>query len=225
MRALVFVFSLSSLCAFAQPSDAPAIDPGGRVRWGVSGNLGWHVPQSAFTLGLEGRAGYQVGRMLSLYGTLGFHGGLGIGGKINATGATITATGLFHGYLGALAELMFGDRFFLAGGPVIAWGTLAGVTTGGDSSGRGQLITSWAVGLKPGFDVRLGIGFGKVRGPPSFRRGGFNLALDVLVLVHPDGIVGRADLDTNTGTFGAEVTRAEAFTTVTPMLMLGYDAR
>lgn len=225
MRALVLLVSFASLSAFAQPADAPAIDPGGRVRWGISGNLGWHVPQSAFTLGLEGRAGYQVGNMLSLYGVLGFTGGLGVGGTINTQGASITATGLIYGYLGALAELMFGDRFFLAGGPVLALGTLAGVTTAGNSSGQGQLITSWAVGLKPGVDVRLGVGFGRVKGPPTFRRGGFNLALDALILVHPNGIVGRADLDTNTGTFGAEVKRAEAFTTVTPMIMLGYDAR
>jgi len=225
VRTLLLAFTFVSLSAFAQPSDAPAIDPGGRVRWGLSADLGWHLPQSALTLGLEGRAGYQVGSVLSLYAILGFTGGIGIGGNINTTGATITATGLIYGYLGALAELIFGDRFFLAGGPVIALGTLAGVSTGGTSSGQGQLITSWAVGPKPGFDVRLGVGFGKVRGPPTFRRGGFNLALDAMVLVHPNGIVGRAELDTTTGTFGAEVKRAEAFTTVTPMLMLGYDAR
>ncbi len=225
MRALVFVLCFLSLSALAQPTDAPAIDPGGRVRWGISADLGWHVPQSALTLGLEGRAGYQVGSVLSLYGVLGFTGGIGVGGTITSESASIKVTGLIYGYLGALAELMFGDRFFLAGGPVLALGTLAGVTTGGNSSGQGQLITSWAVGVKPGFDVRLGIGFGRVRGPPTFRRGGFNLALDALVLVHPNGVVGRADLDTNTGTFGAEVKRDEAFTTVTPMLMLGYDAR
>jgi hypothetical protein len=163
--------------------------------------------------------------VLSLYGVLGFTGGLGIGGTITAQGATIRATGLIYGYLGALAELLLGDRFFLAGGPVLATGTLAGVSTGADSSGQAQLTTSWAVGLKPGFDVRLGIGFGRVHGAPSFRRGGFNLGLDALVLFHPNGIVGRASLDTNTGNFGAEVKTSEALVTVTPMLMLGYDAR
>ena len=120
---------------------------------------------------------------------------------------------------------MLGDHFFLAGGPVLATGTLAGVSTGADSSGLAQLTTAWAVGLKPGFDVRLGVGFGRARGAPSFRRGGFNLGLDALVLFHPNGVVGHASLDTNTGGFGAEVQRAEGFTTVTPMLMLGYDAR
>lgn len=221
MRALLLVLAVTSLSAVAQPME----DPGGRVRWGLSANLGWHAPQSALTLGLEGRAGWQVGNVLSLYGVLGVTGGLGIGGTINAQSTTLRATGLLYGYLGALAELLLGDHFFLAGGPVIATGTLAGVSTGADSEGQAQLITSWAVGLKPGFDVRLGWGFGRPRGAPSFRRGGFNLALDALVLFHPNGVVGRANLDTNTGNFGAEVQRSEPITTVTPMLMIGYDAR
>jgi hypothetical protein len=224
MRTLLAVVLLGSFCAFAQ-ADAPLSDPGGRVRWGVSANLGWHLPPSALTLGLEGRAGYQVGRVLSVYGVLGFTGGLGVGGTITSQGATVRATGLIYGYLGALAELMLGDRFFIAGGPVIALGTLAGVSTGADSSGQAQLTTSFAAGPKPGFDVRLGLGFGRVKGAPTFRRGGFNLGLDALVLVHPNGLVGRATLDTNTGDFGAAVQRSEAIVTVTPMLMLGYDAR
>jgi hypothetical protein len=61
MRALLLVLAFGSLSAFAQPMEAapaaPLTDPGGRVRWGISADLGWHVPQSALTLGLEGRAG------------------------------------------------------------------------------------------------------------------------------------------------------------------------
>ena len=69
---LFFLLALTSVSAFAQaPLVDPSVDPGGRVRWGVSANLGWHLPQSALTLGLEGRAGYQVGRVLSIYGVLG----------------------------------------------------------------------------------------------------------------------------------------------------------
>ena len=60
----------------APPPDAPVAmpmdtDPGGRVRWGVSGNLGWHLPQSAFTFGGEGRIGYQITNMLGAYAIVG----------------------------------------------------------------------------------------------------------------------------------------------------------
>lgn len=203
-------------------ADAPLEDPGGRVRWGVSGNLGWHLPQSAFTFGAEGRVGYQVSNMFAAYAVVGGTVGLGIGGSVNTSGASVSITAVSYWYFGALAELMLGNLFYVAGGPVLANGVLAGVSAGGGSGGA-QVTTVASTGFKPGLDVRLGLGFGRPR-PPSFRRGGFNLGLDALVLFHPDAIVGRVQANSD-GSAGVEVRTQELAVTVTPMLMLGYDSR
>lgn len=205
----------------SRPADAPLEDEGGRVRWGISGNLGWHVPQSAFTIGAEGRVGYQFTNVLSLYATVGFTGGFGIGASGTVAAGRIDLTGLYYYYFGALAELMFGDLFYVAGGPVFASGALAGISgvSGGSS---GQVTLTYADGVKPGIDLRLGLGLGRAR-PPSFRRGGFNIGLDALILFHPNSEVVRISGDGSGGR--VEVTSRELSTTVTPMLMLGYDAR
>lgn len=203
-------------------ADAPMEDPGGRVRWGVSGNLGWHLPQSAFTFGAEGRIGYQVTNMFGAYAIVGGTVGLGIGGNVSASGASVSITALSYYYFGAIAELMFGNLFYVGAGPVLANGALAGVSASGGTSGA-QVTTVVAAGLKPGLDVRLGLGFGRQR-PPSFRRGGFNLGLDALILFHPNAIVGRATANSD-GSAGAEVKTNELAVTVTPMLTLGYDGR
>ncbi|MFZ5441034.1 MAG: hypothetical protein ACOZQL_13585 [Myxococcota bacterium] len=192
------------------------------MRWGVSGNLGWHLPQSAFTIGAEGRIGYQVSNIFSAYAVIGATGGFGIGANVSATSASVSVTALSYWYFGALAEAMFGNLFYVAGGPVLASGALAGVAAGGGTGGA-QVTTVVAAGWKPGIDVRLGMGFGRPN-PTTFRRGGFNLGLDALVLFHPDALVGRVQANSD-GSAGAEVKTNELAVTVTPMLMLGYDSR
>ena len=211
------------VAAPVRPMDAPMEDPGGRVRWGVSGNLGWHLPQSAFTLGAEGRIGYQVSNMFSAYAILGGTVGFGIGGNVSTTGASVSITALSYYYFGAIAEFMLGDLFYFGGGPVLANGALAGVSASGGTNGAG-VTTVVDTGLMPGLDLRLGLGFGRPKGPPSFRRGGFNLGVNALILLHPDTVVGRATADAS-GNVGAEVKTNELVVTVTPMLMLGYDGR
>jgi hypothetical protein len=202
---------------------ASDMDPGGRVRWGVSGNLGWHIPQSAFTFGAEGRIGYQISNMIGAYAIVGGTVGLGIGGSVNTTGASVSLTALSYYYFGAIAEFMFGDLFYVGGGPVLANGGLAGVTANGGTNGGG-FTTVADTGLMPGIDLRLGLGLGRPNPAPSFRRGGFNLGLNALVLFHPDTVVGRAQADSS-GNVGAEVKTNELVVTVTPMIMLGYDSR
>lgn len=204
------------------PADAPTEDQGGRIRWGISGNLGWHLPQHAFTLGLEGRIGYQFSNFLSAYLAAGFTGGFGVGGNYNAQGVSVSLTALFYYYFGAIAEVMLGDLFYFGGGPVLANGALAGLFASGTSAGS-ELTTVVATGVKPGLDLRLGLGFGRAK-LPSFRRGGFNLGLDGLILFHPDSTIGRAVADSS-GRFGAEIKSQGLAVTLTPMLTLGYDAR
>lgn len=208
-----------------RPMDSPMVeeDPGGRVRWGVSGNLGWHIPQSAFTFGAEGRIGYQISNIIGAYAIVGGTVGLGIGGSGSATGASVSITALSYYYFGAIAEFMFGNLFYVGGGPVLANGGLAGFTANGGTTGGG-FTTVADGGLMPGLDLRLGLGLGRQNPAPSFRRGGFNLGFNALILLHPDTVVGRAQADSS-GNVGVEVKTNELTVTVTPMLMLGYDSR
>ncbi len=241
-KSLLLTVALVSASAFAQetappppppqpiaspvrPVDSPMVeeDPGGRVRWGVSGDFGWHIPQSAFTFGAEGRIGYQISNMISAFAIAGFTVGLGIGGSGTATGASVSLTALSYYYFGAIAEFMLGNLFYFGGGPVIANGALAGITANGGTNGGGFTTVAHA-GLMPGLDLRLGLGLGRQAGAPSFRRGGFNIGLDALILLHPNAVVGRAQTD-SMGNTGAEVRTNELIVTATPMITLGYDAR
>lgn len=207
-----------------RPVDSPMVeeDPGGRIRWGVSGNLGWHIPYPAFTLGAEGRIGYQVSNIFSAYAIIGATGGFGFGGNVTSTGGSASVTGLSYYYFGAIAEAMFANIFYVGGGPVLANGGLgiAGLAVGSDGAG----VTAVADGgLMPGFDLRLGLGLGRQHPAPSFRRGGFNLGLNVLMLLHPDTVVTR--VSGGTGGASASVTTNELVFTATPMVQLGYDWR
>lgn len=208
----------------AQPHalDAPeAEDPGRRVRWGLAADLGWHTPYSAFALGLEGHVGTQLGRVVSAYLSLGINGGVGFGLGLAGLGAQANGTLLLHLTMAALVELFLFDRVALAAGPAFGLGAMGlgglGIAvTGGTITGVSSL------GFKPGFDVRAGVSFGK-RSRASFRRGGFNLGLEALVLFHPNATV--TTVEGNAEGSMVTVERRELLTTVTPMLTLGYDAR
>lgn len=213
----------------AAPAPAPSVvdhpiggDPGGRVRWGISANFGWFIPHPAFTFGGEARVGYQISNMLSAFviggGTIGFGGGANLG----VTPSSVWAIGIYYGYVGAVAELIFGDLFYVGGGPVVGFG---GYALGGVSAGAGQAAVTAAVatGAAPGLDIRLGLGFGRPHDAPSFRRGGFNLGLAGKLLFHPNTAVARVDANGNS--VGASGGQGELTVTFTPMVTLGYDGR
>ncbi len=207
-----------------RPMDSPMLeeDPGGRIRWGVSGNLGWYMPYPAFTLGAEGRIGYQVSNIFSAYAIVGVTGGFGFGGSVTSTGGSASVTGISYVYFGAIAEAMFADIFYVGGGPVIATGGLG--IAGISASSNGGTITALAHGgAMPGLDLRLGLGLGRPHGAPSFRRGGFNLGLNVLMLLHPDTVVTRVTGDSMGGSVNVKTN--ELIFTATPMVQLGYDWR
>jgi hypothetical protein len=209
------------------PADAPLEegDPGGRVRWGVSGKLGWNFPQSAFTFGAEGRVGYQLSNAFSLYGALGAAAGFGFGASFNANGnsASVSVTALSYYYFAAVAEGILGDVFYFGGGPVLASAALLGVSSTGGTSG-GEITTYVANGFAPGLTGRLGLNLGRARGAPTFRRGGFNIGIDTTMLIYPNALVGKVAVDSS-GNAGAEVRGNAPAVTVSPMLVLGYDAR
>jgi hypothetical protein len=199
-------------------------DLGGRVRWGVSANLGWHLPQSMFTIGSEGRIGYQISNMLSVYGAIGGTAGFGFGASVGFDGVEVSLNAISYYYLGAIAEAMFGDLFYVGGGPVLANGAIAGITTGVDPDGVAEVTEVASAGIKPGLNIRFGLGFGKPSGP-SMRRGGFNLGIDTLTLFHPSSVFVKTRADGPNGEAGASVTTTGLAVSVIPMLTLGYDSR
>jgi hypothetical protein len=205
-------------------TDKSKTDPGGRVRWGVSANLGWHVPQSMFTIGGEGRIGYQISNMLAAYGAIGGTAGFGFGFDAGIQGVQASVNAISYYYLGGIVEAMFGNIFYVGGGPVIARGAIAGVSGSVDPNGVAEVTEMASVGWKPGLDIRFGLGFGKPRGP-SFRRGGFNLGIDALFLFHPSALFVTTRGDGPNGTAGTTIRESSLGVSLVPMLTLGYDSR
>ncbi len=207
-----------------QPDDAPLEDPGGRIRWGVSGRLGWNIPSPAFTMGGEGRIGWQLTKVFSAYMAIGGTAGLGFGVKANFDGASVQITALSYYYFAALAELYLGNLFFVAAGPVLANGGFVGATLGASADGVAEQRNIVATGITPGIDIRLGLG---LPGAPraSFRRMGFNVGLDAMILFHPNSVITTVRADGPNGRASAGVTSNGMTISVVPMLMLGYDMR
>lgn len=204
--------------------DKPATDPGGRVRWGVSPSLGWHLPQPMFTLGGEGHVGYQISNALSVYGALGGTAGFFFNVNVNVKGAKVEASALSYWYIGAIAEYMLKDIFYVGGGFALARGAIVAVRESVDSAGVAEITEMGAAGFKPALNVRFGLGFGKPK-PGSFRRGGFNLGFDGMLLFHPNAVFVTTKADGPNGSAGASVTETSLGATFVPMLTLGYDSR
>jgi len=205
------------------PMAEPETDPGGRVRWGIGAGAGVHIgiPYPVFGMQLKGRVGYQVSNLFGVYLDLG--GDFGVGGQVSASasGGSASATGLGHFFVQALAELILGDLFYVAGGGGIAYGGLG--ILGVDATSNGGGVSAIAQGgVSPAFDVKLGLSFGKPR-PGSFRRGGFNLGIDAQMVLHTNATVARVQGDGMGGNI--TVNTNESVFTITPMLTLGYDAR
>ena len=206
-------------------SDAPMEDPGGRVRWGLGVNLGWQVvPTSAFVGGLEGRVGWQLSRMFSVFGFLGTHFGLGINASVQGSSAKggITAFGAY--YAGAIAEGILADFFYFGGGALVGSGGYGGIQVGVASNGSQTVSTLAQGGFMFGLDGRLGLNLGRTRGPPSYRRSGFNIGLDVMAIFRPNTVIVTETSDAS-GNFTSGVTTNALTASVVPMLTLGYDAR
>lgn len=220
----------------ATPAPAPAspetkppvvdenVDKGGRIRWGTSGNVGWHLPQSMFTIGAEGRIGYQVNNIFSAYGVVGGTAGFGFGVSAGFSGVSVSASAISYWYIGGIAEAMFGNLFYVGGGPVLARGGLAGANIGVDSAGVAQVQEVASSGFKPGINFRVGFGFGRPMGA-SHRRSGFNLGIDTLTLFHPNTTVVTTKADGPNGSAGIAVTTNETIVSFVPMLTFGYDSR
>jgi hypothetical protein len=205
-------------------SDAPMEDQGGRVRWGLGVNLGWNLPTSAFVGGVEGRIGWQLSRMFSVFGFLGTHFGLGFNASVQGSSAKggITAFGAYYG--GAIAEGILADFFSFGGGFLLGSGGYGGIQVGVASNGAQTVSVLGQSGFMFGLDGRLGLNLGRPRGPPSFRRSGFNIGLDVMAIFRPNTTIATETSDAM-GNFTANATTTALTASVIPMLTLGYDAR
>lgn len=205
----------------APVDDTPRVDPGGRVRWGLGGGIGWHSPYGAFGLNLEGRFGTQLGSVVSAYFAIGAHVGVGAGAGVVGVGAAANGTLIGHFTMAALVELLFAHHLSVAAGPAFGLGAM-GLGGLGIAVAGGTITGVSAAGFKPGFDVRAGWGFHSPN-PRTHKRRGFNLGVDVLTLFHLNGTVTEVSTDFS----GAQTTvsKAQTLVTVTPMLTLSYESR
>jgi hypothetical protein len=208
------------------PADAPVeMDPGNRFRWGFSINLGWNIPAPAFVGGAEVHLGWQFSNMFAAYAILGTNFGLGFNASVMGSAASggITAFGSYYG--GLIAELMLADIFYVGGGALAGADGYGGVQVGVNAGSGSQQVQVLAHnGFMFGFDARFGLGFGRAKPSPSFRRGGFNLGIDVMAILRPNTVIVTQTADAN-GNFGVGVTTNGLTASVIPMLTLGYDAR
>ena len=196
------------------------------MRWGLSVDLGWNFPAPAFVGGVEGHIGWQFSNLFAAYLILGSHFGLGITASVNGSNSAkggITAFGAYSG--GAIAEIRLADLFYVGGGALLGSGGYAGLTVGVDAGSGSQQVQALAQGgFMFGFDARLGLNFGRARPPTSWRRGGFNLGIDVMTILRPNTTIVTETADAS-GNFGIGVTTTALTASVMPMLTLGYDSR
>jgi hypothetical protein len=189
-------------------SDVPqeAVDSS-RVRWGVNAAFGSFLSAGAVDFGVSARVGMQLNSLLAIYGDFGYIAGIGFGAS--GAGASVSGVGMWH--VGPTAEATFG-KFFAAGGLMVAGGGWASVSA--STAGSGQAIA--AGGIMPGMNLRTGFTFGSPQ--PSGRRSGFTLAVDLKIL-------NAGVTSASAGAGGATVAAGDRIWGVTPMLVLGYDAK
>jgi hypothetical protein len=209
------------MAAFAQESTAPAPERPSelRFRWGVNGQAGYFLPAGAVDFGASARFGAQVSDLLGVYGDLGYNAGVGFGGSFSGTGGSVSVSGVGYWHIAAIAEADLG-KFFVAGGPLIAGGGWGQVAQGVDSSGNVTQYVVAAGGYMPGLDLKMGITFGDRQ--TNGRHGGFTLALDAKFLYASVVSVGQS---AGSGGASQSVKTGDHIFGITPMLVLGYDAK
>ncbi len=188
---------LATHSALAQvPEVAATPDEAARLRAGVSLATGVFLAGATPELDLTARAGVQLTRRWALVGEAGLTWGL----------PKETGTFLAYGHLGVLAEATFADRYFIAAGPLVAFGLWSAPT--------GTASASAAAGLFPGVDLRLGAGFGSR--DDSGRRHQFTVGLDAKLMIA--GAAVSASSATAPATIGPGLGTSL-------ILFLGYEAK
>lgn len=202
---------LTGLTARAEPppllaEEVPLEDRGHRFRWGVSAGAGSVVGLGGLSMLAEFRLGYQRSRTFSITGTF------SAGGN---TPADAYVTGRLLNF-GTIAEFTFFDWLYFGGGLVVSNGGLnSNFNPGPDGL---YSINEW--GWRPGLDLRVGFSAAASH-PPTFNRGGFNIGVQALLLLHPAATLSWA---ARPGQQNVTTTQ-QAYVSFTPVIMLGYDSR
>jgi hypothetical protein len=177
-------------------------DTGHRFRWGISAGMGSSVGRGGVAFEGELRLGYQHSRRFNLFGTAGVRGSVSdvSGGQVD---------------LGAVAEFTLVDWFYFGAGLVASYGSTT-VLLGQSPFSYFQDASS---GFRPALDLRLGFSTGESL-PPFFSRGGFNIGVHALLMLHPN-----TTLVTSAPSGVQSYTPNTLQVTFTPVLTLGFDSR
>ncbi len=229
--AVCALLSLTSAVAFAEEPSAPpvgdipvtdappAASSGMRVRWGVSGALGYLLPASAVDFGASGRIGVQLNENLGVFGDIGYVAGIGLGGSISGSSASVSVSAVSFWHLTPTVELDLG-KFFLAAGPLIGNGGWGQISQSADENGNVSQYVVAASGFLLGMDVKTGLTFGAQQ--PSGKRSGFTLALDFKLLTVP---VASVSQQAGSGGVSQSIRTGDRIIGMTPMLTLGYESK
>ncbi|HEV8322355.1 MAG TPA: hypothetical protein VG389_12120 [Myxococcota bacterium] len=204
------------------PAPAAAPRDSGRFRWGISAGAGTFVPGPMVNFGTEVRAGWQINPILGVSVAGGAESGFFFGGRVTTNGAALSVSAVSFWHVGVEAEAMFGNMFFVAGGPHLLRGGWGSVREGADSNGAVTQSVLAVGGWMPGFDFKVGLGFGKPR--PSGRRNQFTLSLDTMFAFAPPGVYVAQNVDAN-GNVTQDVSRTGFAIGIAPMLMFGFEMR
>lgn len=193
-----------------------------RFRWGLSAGAGTFIPGPMLAFGGELRAGVQLNRMFSVYGSFAGSAGFLIGGSVSATGGSLNVGAEAFYAFGVQGEAVFLDMLYVAGGPQLArggWGFIGqAVDLNGGISQRAYAAAGWM----PAFDLKVGFGFGS-RNEKTGRRNHFTVAIDTMFLFAPNTVTGSQVVNMNGISQSVDV-RGVAVG-VAPLLVLGFDGR
>ena len=189
----------------ARAEEAFLEDTGRRARWGFSAGAGSTVGWGGWAMKGELRLGYQVSRRFSLFGLL-----AGAGGAANVFGGQVD--------FGAVAEFTLVDWLYFGGGLVASYGTTS-LSLQNTASRFSYATDPLGGSFRPALDLRIGFSTGASR-PPFFSRGGFNIGVHALLMLHPN-LTASTTLPSGQSAFSPY----PAQVIFTPMLTLGFDSR
>ena len=164
--------------AGAAGAEAAPAEESTRFRWGISGYGGPLLGGlSGGAGGVDARFGAQISNMFGVYAQPMFL--VGAGASSSVSGASASGVGLFG--TGVLADATFSDLVYVAAGPELLLGGMAGT---GASVGPGGTTVSAAASTGPYFSVaaRAGLALGSAK--PE-RRKAFTIGLDLRLIFNP----------------------------------------